>query len=54
MLDSLQDSSRGHEVRFPFGRHEIIDIHGEIPLCIVNIVVELVDMYGERLLTWLL
>ena len=30
------------------------DSHNEIPLCIVNIVVALVDVYGEHLLTWLL
>ena len=30
------------------------DSHDEFPLCIVNIVVALVDMYGERWETWLL
>ena len=29
------------------------DSHDEIPLCMVNIVVALVDMYGECSLTWL-
>ena len=30
------------------------DRHDEIPFCIVNTVVELVEVYGERWLTWLL
>ena len=29
------------------------DRHDEIPFCIVNIVVELVEVYRERWLTWL-
>ena len=30
------------------------DRHDEISLCVVNIVVELMDVYGERWLTWVL
>ena len=30
------------------------DSHAEIPLCIVNIVVVLIAIYGEHWLTWLL
>ena len=49
-----ETSSRGHEGRFYFcDDMKSCDSQEEIPLCIVNMVVALIDMYGERWLTWL-
>lgn len=54
VLDSLQTWISGTRGQSLFCDVTMsCDSHGEIPSCIVNIVVAFVDVYGESWLTWL-
>ena len=52
LLQTLDYGTRGDIIQCHVTKS--CDSHDEIPLCIVNIVVVLIDVYGERSLTWLL